>query len=268
MAIIRKLADQYRYVTVDCKFPGIVARPIGSFHSTSEYHYQTLRTNVDILRVVQVGITLTDNVGQTPPGFSGTWQFNFKFDASQDMGSADGLEVLRQSGLEFHKHEVEGIDHLQFAELLTSSGLVLNDQMTWISFHSGYDLGYLLSMMANNLLPAEKQNYMQLFNLYFPSVWDVKSLIKAFKLSDKNYLHEVGLEFGLFRGSGFTLAGVDSCLTALCFFYTMRAVGESNMHPVKNVLFGLGDEPKEEDEPGVFSFNSPARLMPGMRVMT
>ncbi len=64
----------------DTEFPGVVARPIGNFKSgTSEYHYQTLRCNVDILKVIQLGLTLSDEKGNLPPGVC-TWQFNFHFD--------------------------------------------------------------------------------------------------------------------------------------------------------------------------------------------
>lgn len=62
----------------DTEFPGVVARPIGSFKTSSDYHYQTMRCNVDLLKIIQIGITLADAQGNYPPDVS-TWQFNFKF---------------------------------------------------------------------------------------------------------------------------------------------------------------------------------------------
>ncbi len=62
----------------DTEFPGIVARPIGNFKTPSEYHYQTLRCNVDLLKIIQLGLTFTDHEGRLPLGVC-TWQFNFKF---------------------------------------------------------------------------------------------------------------------------------------------------------------------------------------------
>lgn len=63
----------------DTEFPGIVARPVGSYASHTDYQYQTLRCNVDLLRLIQLGITLSDSDGNMPEGCP-TWQFNFQFD--------------------------------------------------------------------------------------------------------------------------------------------------------------------------------------------
>lgn len=62
----------------DTEFPGVVARPIGTFKTSSDYHYQTMRCNVDLLRIIQVGITFANEDGEQPIE-CGTWQFNFKF---------------------------------------------------------------------------------------------------------------------------------------------------------------------------------------------
>lgn len=56
----------------------MVARPIGAFSSHTDYNYQTLRCNVDLLRIIQLGITFADENGDIPDDCP-TWQFNFKF---------------------------------------------------------------------------------------------------------------------------------------------------------------------------------------------
>ena len=64
----------------DTEFPGVVARPIGEFRSTSDYQYQLLRCNVDLLKLIQVGLSFCDEDGNPPPPPTpSTWQFNFKF---------------------------------------------------------------------------------------------------------------------------------------------------------------------------------------------
>ena len=62
----------------DTEFPGVVARPIGTFKTSSDYHYQTMRCNVDLLKIIQIGLTLSDEDGNYPQDVS-TWQFNFHF---------------------------------------------------------------------------------------------------------------------------------------------------------------------------------------------
>ncbi len=43
MEIIRGVVDEYPYLAMDTEFPGVVARPVGPFKNSGEYHYQTLR---------------------------------------------------------------------------------------------------------------------------------------------------------------------------------------------------------------------------------
>lgn len=43
LALIRDVVDDYPYCAMDTEFPGVVARPVGNFKNSGEYHYQTLR---------------------------------------------------------------------------------------------------------------------------------------------------------------------------------------------------------------------------------
>ena len=45
----------FHHTFQDTEFPGVVARPVGSFKSSNDYRYQTLRCNVDLLRIIQLG---------------------------------------------------------------------------------------------------------------------------------------------------------------------------------------------------------------------
>ncbi len=48
--------------------------------SRSEYNYQTLRCNVDMLKLIQLGLTFANEKGEAPPNGPSTFQFHFKFD--------------------------------------------------------------------------------------------------------------------------------------------------------------------------------------------
>lgn len=51
------------------------------------------------------------------------------------MYAQESIDLLQNSGIQFKKHEDEGIDINDFAELLMTSGIVLSDQVKWLSFH-------------------------------------------------------------------------------------------------------------------------------------
>lgn len=218
---IRQVVQKYHYVAMDTEFPGVVARPLGEFRSSADYQYQLLRCNVDILRIIQLGLTFMDDEGKTPPGFT-TWQFNFKFNLSEDMYAQDSIDLLQNSGIQFKKHEEDGIDPLEFAELLMTSGIVLMDNIKWLSFHSGYDFGYLLKLLTDQMLPVEESEFFELLRLYFPTIYDVKYLMKSCK-NLKGGLQEVADQLELRRVGPQHQAGSDSLLTGMAFF-KMREV--------------------------------------------
>lgn len=67
------------------------------------------------------------------------------------MYSQDSIDLLQNSGLQFKKHEEDGIDTLYFAELLMTSGLVLCENVKWLSFHRSLLAGFLSSVHLWNL---------------------------------------------------------------------------------------------------------------------
>lgn len=102
----------------------------------------------------------------------------------EDMYAQDSIDMLQNSGIQFKKHEDEGIDPLFFAELLMTSGIVLVDDIKWLSFHSGYDFGYLLKLLTDQNLPHEESEFFELLKIYFPTIYDVK--VCRYFFSDKN----------------------------------------------------------------------------------
>ena len=149
---------------------------MGNFVQPSDYHYQTLRCNVDLLKIIQLGITFANDDGELADDCP-TWQFNFQFNLQEDMYAQDSIDLLTRSGIEFRNHEERGINVEAFGEVLMSSGLVLNEEVKWISFHSGYDFGYLLKLLTNTTLPGDEPAFFDLLHLYFPLIYDVKYLM-------------------------------------------------------------------------------------------
>ena len=90
------------------------------------------RCNVDLLKLIQLGITLTDGDGNLPliAGHYCVWQFNFReFDLKEDMYAQDSIELLKHSGIDFDANRNRGIDVHRFGELLMVSGVVLNQKV-------------------------------------------------------------------------------------------------------------------------------------------
>jgi CCR4-NOT transcription complex subunit 7/8 len=63
------------------------------------------------------------------------------FKLTDDVYAQDSIDLLKHSGIDFDKNEARGIDVQKFGEIMMSSGVVLNDDIRWITFHSGYDFG-------------------------------------------------------------------------------------------------------------------------------
>jgi CCR4-NOT transcription complex subunit 7/8 len=97
------------------------------------------------------------------------------------MYAQDSIDLLMRSGIDFQKNEADGIDVADFGELLMSSGIVLNDNIKWVSFHSGYDFGYLLKVLTCKPLPAEEKDFFDSVRIYFPCIYDIKYLMTSCK---------------------------------------------------------------------------------------
>jgi len=259
----------------DTEFPGVVARPMGNFPTKADYHYQCLRCNVDLLKLIQLGITLWSAEGDLPPALPDnlvnrqpyannliqcpcTWTFNFQFSLDEDMYSEDSIAMLKKCGVDFDKNAEMGINPKTFGALLTSSGLVLYDSVTWLSFHSGYDFGYLLKILACSALPSEEEEYLKLVRIWFPSIYDIKYLFRHAQkeaqkggfgqhavnffnnIGPKSGLQDMADELGCVREGRPHTAGSDAWLTGLVF-WQMRHKIFDNQIPEKLVgeIWGL-----------------------------
>lgn len=60
------------------------------------------------------------------------WRREFRL--SDDMYAQDSIELLKQSGIDFAQNETRGIDVRHFGELLTVSGVVLNEDVSAVCF--------------------------------------------------------------------------------------------------------------------------------------
>ena len=134
-----------------------------------------------MLKLIQLGLTLTDADGNLPviDGRYCLWQFNFReFNLKDDMYARDSIELLKQSGIDFLILNERGIDVNRFGELFMVSGVVLSRDVKWLTFHSGYDFGYLLKLLTCVSLPNNEAEFFKVLETYFPCFYDMKFLMK------------------------------------------------------------------------------------------
>jgi CCR4-NOT transcription complex subunit 7/8 len=222
-----------------------VARPVGNFKNSGEFHYQTLRCNVDLLKLIQLGLTFTDSEGNLPiiDGQFCLWQFNFReFRLKEDVYAQDSIELLKQSGIDFIMIEERGIDVHRFGELLMVSGVVLNKKVKWLTFHSGYDFGYLVKLLTCAPLPDKEKDFFGILNTYFPCIFDMKYLMK-FTSSLHGGLSKLAEYLNVDRIGPQHQAGSDSLLTACTFFKLCSThFMDSKVDRHMGILYGLGQD--------------------------
>ena len=74
----------------------------------------------------------------------------------EDMFAQDSIDLLTNSGIQFKRHEEEGIDVRDFAELLITSGIVLTDNVKWLSFHRYESQMNLIHVLLLNMCQRTK----------------------------------------------------------------------------------------------------------------
>lgn len=260
---------------------------MGSFHGKVDYHYQCLRCNVDLLKIMQLGITLYSEDGESPPAtphvdpsfdrnaagrkngngvvqIPCTWQFNFKFSLADDMYSEKSIEERKLVGTDFNRLKEEGIDPFEFGALLISSGLVCDEDRHWISWHAGYDFGYVTKIMLQKALPDDEREFDMLMKKFFPSICDTKQImfdtIKAhakgqripnldaatselFSRGERPTQESLIELFKIKRLGNAHQAGSDSLVNGRVFFKVRERIFNGDIpKQLRNRLYGMSDE--------------------------
>ena len=232
---IGDLLDEYNYIGMDTEFPGTV------FHvenMTEDFYYKSLKKNVDKLKLIQLGITLTNDKGEYPNNSPyHTWQFNLEFDKDTELYKDESMDMLKKCGINFDKLKKKGIKHNFMV-----SNLVLNPDVHWVSFHGSYDFGYLLKLLINSDLPQTEDEFVNKLNLYFINFYDIRVMVKDNDNLFKKSLKRLAEMLEVRREGQEHQAGSDSMVTIDVFFKLKKKglISETKIQEVKNILYGVG----------------------------
>eukprot|EP00960_Hanusia_phi_P033570 750519-Hanusia_phi.AAC.2 len=186
---ISDIVQTHPYVAMDTEFPGVVARPYGTFRSHTDYQYQ-------------LGLTFSDDNGNLHERC--TWQFHFSFDLDNDIFAQDSIDLLRKAGVDFEKHQKDGIDVEEFgglfmrcdgfpfirtsilgARLRIQSTLMTNQLQHQVSGESVDECQgrmFVPSMSVVEMsrqLPEKESDFFALLGDYFPCFFDIKYIMKS-----------------------------------------------------------------------------------------
>lgn len=209
-----------RYISIDAEFPGFLRSTPRS--ASEEERYQDVKHNVDNLKLIQLGVTLFDEVSDENSYV--TWQFNLgDFDPQRDPCSRPSIDLLKKSGIDFDEFRREGVGADALSMLLPRSLALGYDPRRitkWITFHGLYDIAYLLKLITRAPLPDTFHQFTNLRNVVLGRVYDVKHMIRFCQgrnLSENMGLVRLSKALGVNWDGENHLAGHDSLLTAKVF---------------------------------------------------
>ncbi|KAI5412543.1 hypothetical protein KIW84_057270 [Lathyrus oleraceus] len=186
--LIRGILHEFHFISMDTEFPGVIYE--SKEDSTVPYHlrrrdplndYNYLKANVDNLKLIQLGLTLSDSEGNLPD--FGTknkyiWEFNFSdFDIENDPHNQDSTDMLSHGGIDFKRNFYYGVNSLRFSELMIRSGLVFNNSVIWVTFHGAYDFGYLMKILMRRNLPNTLERFLFHLKVIFRNIYDLKHVV-------------------------------------------------------------------------------------------
>ncbi|KAK8698849.1 hypothetical protein V6N13_114955 [Hibiscus sabdariffa] len=203
--LIRSAIPMFRFVSMDTEFPGTIFKPSNEIIEQGDpaINYDYMKANVDAL---------------------------------EDSCDLDSIELLKRQGIDFVNNRASGIDPMDFATLMWTSGLIHNSYcgggLTWITFHGAYDFGFLMKILTQQPLPLDFHSFMQqMAHIFGGNVFDLKHTFKY--LGMFGGLEKMAGMLNLRRRAGSShQAGSDSLLTLDCFMVLKKSrVFQSNPSP-------------------------------------
>ncbi|KAJ0008320.1 hypothetical protein Pint_30150 [Pistacia integerrima] len=213
LAFFDQCLNRFNLLSFDTEFPGFLRN---TPRDASEcLRYNDLKFNVDLTKIIQLGITLSDGNGN----ICSTWEFNFSdFDPEKDAHSEESIDFLRKNGLDIEKIRRDGLSSEVFVPKFMDI-LSRHRNIKWVSFHGLYDFAYVLKLLTDKPMPRTVFEFVEVASMVFGCVFDIKFMAKHCTglLGGEIGLSRAAKILGLERKGAAHNAGSDSLLTASVF---------------------------------------------------
>jgi CCR4-NOT transcription complex subunit 7/8 len=255
--LLRRAIVTHTFVALDVEYPGVIIRSLSklSMDGGVDATYEMIKINVNCMTPIQIGIVLTDKDGMFPTIHNeiiAGWNFNMSFSTKKDVYSMLSLEILQDAGIRFAEHRDHGIEPAHFGELIISSGLVLDEDVTWITCHSAYSIAYLLKLVTGRPIPSTLDAFYDTVRIWLPNLWDLRYAVTKFKNTSAGRwvggLEGMAKELGTSRDAGTKphIAAHDALLVSSVFHALItRYVPDSSTNlatlgpGASRILYGL-----------------------------
>lgn len=231
MVEMSKIMKQYKYIGYDTEFGGFLIQ--SSFHNEApdSEKYALMYKNVNSIKLLQVGFCFGSESKEI---YHKIWQFNLKFSLNSDLKLDQSIDLLKNSGIDFDKLDKDGIDPIDFASFLYTSGLVMNKDVFLVTFQCGYDIAYLLKAVTNEPIPSIYSDFRNKVDFYLPSFYDIRYILQY---TDQRVgsLQDLANDLCIGRVGTTHQAGSDCLLTLQCFYELEKFISRDEILSKKNM---------------------------------
>ncbi|KAF3786731.1 putative CCR4-associated factor 1-like protein 10 [Nymphaea thermarum] len=188
---------------------------------TLDENYAFFRQRANNVRLLQLGLTFSDEGGNLPKdtktGESYFWEFNVK--VAKSMGEIDAVfrQHLTEMGIDVDYNMKHGIHPDMLCTGIWCMETLVKERIRWVVFSGCAAFSPLINILRPEQLPVRREAFLDAVKLYFPKFYELRQLMSGCGLSGT--LEETAnvLGAGVTEGDMFNQAGPDSLLTLRVF---------------------------------------------------
>ncbi|KAG2330000.1 hypothetical protein Bca52824_001180 [Brassica carinata] len=167
--VISGVVDDFPFVSMNTEFHGVIFKSDLRRGNPADL-YSLLKSNVDALSLIQVGLTLSDSDRNLPDLGDGQRISTWLVTHTPGFASRPARDRFWPNA-KAPISEVCGADDV--------AGLVCNEEVSWVTFHSAYDFGYLMKILTRRELPCALGEFHRVMRALFGErVYNVKHMMR------------------------------------------------------------------------------------------